>query len=375
MRAFVMSDPGPVSVSYGEFRLVQDGAKPARKGWFKAFLDFLSAAQAVLLTAILFVSAFAILWITVKEVASDAVVLEEIGLPKPLTDMGYSGQVAAHRLWGAANAIYDEAALASEKARIVAESRQLEITESKTGLSLRGLADMLRALIGREQTVVGGEFVCRDAACSLDRVELRLRVFIDGEMRQARVGPIGPIQSDSDLDAYFQTAAVALLRVLDPLVAATFLLDRDPPTAERLANKLYLSEHETSAQAAGLIGLIKAETGGYRDALSWYDTELSTSSGRDPTSDGNAMVQWGFALQALGRPDEARQKFIAANIAFDRAVDRRPNPDAYNSWGWSLVSLGESAGAIEKFRRAVSLDRDYAYAYAGWGVARGSCSR
>jgi hypothetical protein len=190
-----MSD-APIQFSYGEFRFIpSDSPATPQKSRFKAFVDMVSAWQTILLGIILFVSAGAILVITLKDVASDAIVLEDFGPPpKPLADMGYTGQVAAHRLWGAVNNIYDDAAGSGEKAQLLAESRQLEITESKSGLSLRGLADMLRALVGRDQTRVGGEFVCQDQSCTLELTELRLRVLTGGEMRHGRQDRSDPVR-------------------------------------------------------------------------------------------------------------------------------------------------------------------------------------
>jgi tetratricopeptide (TPR) repeat protein len=79
--------------------------------------------------------------------------------------------------------------------------------------------------------------------------------------------------------------------------------------------------------------------------------------------DSEANNLWGGVLIRLGDDAGAIEKF-------ERAIKLDPEyAEAYNNWGVALSNLGDDAGAIEKYEQAIELDPELAKAYNNWGVA------
>ncbi|MBM4036912.1 MAG: tetratricopeptide repeat protein [Planctomycetes bacterium] len=76
-----------------------------------------------------------------------------------------------------------------------------------------------------------------------------------------------------------------------------------------------------------------------------------------------AYSNWGVALQGMGKPAAACGKFA-------QAVEICPRfPAAYSNWGVALEAMGKASEACEKYAKAVEINPRYAEAYSNWGVA------
>ena len=105
------------------------------------------------------------------------------------------------------------------------------------------------------------------------------------------------------------------------------------------------SRHPRDAELAHFGGVLANRMGDYEAAV----RRLTRCAGLQP---GRAKVHaaLGFALEQLGRLDEARQSFAAA-------VRAEPGfAQAHNGLGVVFVKLGDAAGALPHFERAMALD-------------------
>ncbi|SLN15635.1 TPR repeat-containing protein YrrB [Roseovarius albus] len=386
-----------IQVSYGEVRLVTD-TKELREQKFslKRLSEVTVALWTIILRTVLISSVLAVLTVTISEVMRDTVVVEEIGLPNSLMEMGYSGTVATHRLWDSTQWINDNAGTTKDRASLIADSRQLEITEPGTGLSLSGLAQVIRRLIGREQPRIAGEFVCRDADCTIEHLELRLRIFLNGSMKVTRVGQLGELETEAAISAYFDQAALALLKVIDPYVRASFLyavetdelpanmMDRAealvgrlgpfPPGADNPrsifeARAIIRQKHPQRAWAAVLLADHEYREGNLEAGLDWIAQSITLANADRVPPFPNAHSIWGNVLRDLERYEEAIEKYDAA-LQIDREYT-----SAYNGWGNALSDLGRYEEAIEKFSEALEIDPEYVFSHVNWGRALSALGR
>lgn len=313
-------------------------------------------------------SLLAVLFVTSREALNDSIVIEEIGMPAHLEEMGYSGKVAAHRLWDAVNAVNATIAL-NQRTPLLAESRQLEITEPETGLSLRGLAQMIRALLGLNQRRIAGEFVCRAQPCNVEALALRLRILTGEGMPIVSAGPLNAAGTEEEIDEYFLQSALEMLRVVDPMVAAEYLF-----SVERFADARDIAERtvgvggEDSAWAATMLGQLDNREERFAEAQDWYDRALELGSTPDPAQDAIVHVFLGQSLDAEGRPGQAWKQYLAATERAKWATILDPeDSDAYNTWAYALFSLARYPEAEAKFRAALKLKPDFTYALSGLG--------
>ena len=109
--------------------------------------------------------------------------------------------------------------------------------------------------------------------------------------------------------------------------------------------------------ALNITGLYHTAQGNYKEAHAIFE-----SISEDPEI---ALVysNWGNVFAAEGRFIEAEKKYRKA-ISLNRNFKI-----AYYNYGTSLSERGYPALAIEKFKHAIELDPKYAYAYMNWGEA------
>lgn len=120
----------------------------------------LASLRSVLLSTVAFLGLAAVLIVTVRDLTRAPVVLEEISVPGPLREQGYTGLVASNLLWDAIEDIRNFTGDSKKRVRIQTASRQLDVVEPGSGLSLQRLTQVLRALFNLPQTRIAGEFAC-----------------------------------------------------------------------------------------------------------------------------------------------------------------------------------------------------------------------
>jgi tetratricopeptide (TPR) repeat protein len=355
--------PEIVQVNLGEMRFVPGltapPAPPKGVPW-KNIDDWLTTARAITVNVLLLVALVTIIGVTISELRRDMVVIDPIRLPEPLRQMGYSEDVAAHRLWDEVVRINESTPTAKGGVMMLPTSQKMDFEAPGAGISLQAVVQMLRPFLGLDETRIAGEFICRTTECKPEGLALRLRVFRGSRMRIISLPPIGDRTDEAEIDRYFGAAALELLRELDPYVVAFFLYQTDKAAARREALQLIAPTHPQRKWAFNLLGFIAADSGDNDAAIGWYRRAIAAD---EDDQFAIAYNNWGNALRAKGDPDGAIAKYM-------RAIDLDPeNTFAYSNWGNALSDKGDLDGAIAKHARAAELDPESGFAYNNWGNA------
>ena len=372
-------EPPLIEVTYGEVRLT--AADPPRRSRWAAIAEGFARARTIGTWAWTFgIRALAILPVAVllvvvlKELQYTPTILEPIGLPESVEARWVSGDVVSHRLMDAMNAIDDEALTSEYRIRFTPASRQLEIVEPGTGISLRSLTRLIRRLLDLDEVRVAGEIICSDADCAPADLSLRLRVIRPSGSAAVHVEPIG----DRDADAYFHEAAIALLRELEPFVVASYyyhLHDREMAHREAMALQSPLTW--ATPWASYLLGKIEDDDGDHGSAIEWYRRAIRQSDfilGSQPGSLHQPhfllpYLKIGDSLEYLGRYEEAVEAYREA-IRLDPEI-AVPHSDLGNS----LSHLGRYEEAVEAYREAIRLDPEDAFAHYGLAMSLSDLDR
>ena len=355
--------PETIRISLGEMRFVPASPAPPAppKGipWKKIGEGF-AAVRSVILNGLLLVSLVALIGFAVVELRRQVVVIDPIRLPETLRRMGYSEDVAAHRLWDEVVRINESTPTAKDRVTLLPASLQMDFEAPGAGVSLQAVVQMLRPFLGLDETRIAGEFICMTPECKPEGLALRLRIFRGSGMRIISLAPIGERTDEVGIDRYFRTAALKLLRELDPYVVAFFLYQTDKVAAEHEALRLIAPTHPQRKWAFNLLGFIAADRGDHDVAIDWYRRAIAAD---EEDRFAIAYTNWGNALRAKGDPD-------GAIVEYMRAIELDPESAfAYSNWGNALSDRGDLDGAIEKHARAAGLDPESAFAYSNWGNA------
>lgn len=282
---------------------------------------------------ILFVAACALI---VQELKRDVVTIEPIGVPKALSDRGYTPEVAGHRLRDALNAYagapspgddatnlnsnldlvaHDDASLNSNLDLSIAARHELpDIVVPQIGLSTRAIVSTLRSILHRTGHAISGEL-------TLQENKYALRVRIDG--RQV-LSTNYEAENPDDLMTK----------------AAPWVMDIIRPAAHAMARYRVRKEE----------GLLKAD-------------EIIA---RHKKSDIN--VQWAYLLK--GNHALRQRNFDEAKLMFSKAISPNWNSEqSHIQMGVSLLRQIKPDEAIEQFERALAINPKSAIAYHNIGVA------
>jgi tetratricopeptide (TPR) repeat protein len=352
--------PETTQMRLGEMRFVPALSGPRRRMPWDKIDRFLATARAITFNSFVLVALIAIIGFTIAEVRRNVVVIDPIRLPEPLRQMGYSEDVAAHRLWDEVVQINESTPTAKDRVALLPASQQMDFEAPGAGVSLQAVVHMLRTFFDLDETRIAGEFICSTRDCKTEGLALRLRVFRGDGMKIISLSPIGERTGGAEINGYFHTAALELLRELDPYVVAFFLYRTDKEAARREALQLIAPTHPQRKWALNLLGFIAADSGDHDGAIGWYRRAIAAD---EEDEFAIAYNNWGVALRAKGDPDGAIAKY-------QRAIDLDPeNAFAYSNWGDALSDKGDLDGAIAKHARAAEIDPQSGFAYNSWGNA------
>lgn len=287
------------------------------------------------------------------------IVIETITVPNTLVAIGYTEDVAAHRLSDAIKEVEQAARVRRHNFEVLPESRQVDISIPEVGTLFDTALHYAKILFSKQDTTVAGEFVCGAADCSLDETYLRLRVF--GE-RPITVN-LPRIKETSDIaweDPYFRQAAIRILDRVHPYFVAAYFFDRDPEQTLRIARRIIRTEENAAniALAYNLIGVTHLHRGSYDTAIGFFQLAIAKDD-----DFAEAHSNWGNALLHKNQLEDAIAKYENA---------LRINPEfasAHSNIGDVLLRRNNIDGAIARYEKAIEIDPQNAYAYVNLGYA------
>ncbi|MFK7879409.1 hypothetical protein [Roseobacter sp.] len=355
---------------------------PSLKDRILANLVFLRSAVLSVFTVL---AVIAILVIAARDLARTPIVLEEIGVPETLNKEGYNGLVASNMLWDAIEDIRHFTGDNKKNVRIQTASRQLDIVEPGSGLSLQRITQVLRSLFNLPQTRIAGEFVCLTSGCTHSELSLRIRVF-SGE--GTRVISAGPIEDLSMEDYFHETALHLLEEEIDPLVAARYDYfdgyEGWKANAVRISTELLLQRGPGAEEAAALLGVIALDDQDYDlayersvnaievgDDLRRRESFWSRNAAHHDSVRAQSLLLQGEALSELGYELDDGEILLEAMDVLEQAARLAPDEGFIRTvQAQTLQSLGQYDEAIDYFKQAVDVDILDPYAWSDLGRAQ-----
>ncbi len=312
------------------------------------------------------------------ELFQSKLLIEPIRVPKELSDKGYTPEVIAQRLLDEIVVIHskpgigDEAMISIAMAPAKNQLRNVTLAFAETdielpgaGLSLKSAIRYARSVVGLSEPRFGGEITRQDK-------NLLLRLRMSGG-RRAVLGPIRLTQAD--LDKLLSQGAQEMMKLIDPIVLASYLYDHDPDKNKEDALKLirYVlaqGPREDHASAYYLKGYILRQEDDLDGAIKNFQNAIAL----DPNDNLAVYTYMGWALALVAKCDsyDANDKCDYADVIDKYEMAIRLDPEygfAYYNWALALSDMEDYAGAIDKYYKASQLDPDEASIYYNWALA------
>lgn len=326
--------------------------------------DLMSAVRSAIVNAALLCFAVALIVITVLELLESPVVIEPLRLPEALNAVGYTEDVAAQRLTDAIAQIKAAAPTTKQGVEWLPASQRVDFEAPETGITLQNVVQVLRQALKLPETRIAGEFVCATPDCAPEGLALRLRVIRRHAMKIIELPPVGS-EDGGQMDQYYRTAALQLLRELDPYLAAAYLYDTDKTAAEREALRILGPTNAQRKWAMNLLGFIAADRKDYDTAIDWYQRAVAADK-----NFAFAYTNWGTALLAKALRDKDDSGVDRAIAMHKRAIEIDGDYSfAYLNLADALAAKGNQAQALANIVLAARKDPNSAYAYIKWGNA------
>ncbi len=356
------------SISYGPLRYepvapkkpaAESGSRPLKKA-IKSAGEFVQGLRTLFfnvlfLGLVLFLITLAIYF----AFSRNQIVIETITVPKPLLAIGYTEEVAAHRLSDAIKEIEQAVWVRRPALEVLTEAQQVDIKIPEVGTLFDTALYYAKVMFSNQDTTVAGEFICGSADCGLADVYLRLRVF--GERpTTVNLPAIRDAPGIAWEDHYFRQAALGVLSEVQPYFVAAYYIDRDPGQTRRIARSILRAEQDAKNEALvyNMIGVSHLHEGRYDDAIGFFRKAL-TKDDRLVEAHSN----WGNALLGKSRYDEAVEKYDDA-LRIDPAYAA-----AHSNIGDALLRQNQIGPAIAQYEKAIEIDSENAYAYVNLGSA------
>ena len=356
-----------------------------RRGWNAVWRGW-EIGERLVLGILPFIFAGLAIFMVMREAAREPIEVSELSVPASLSDTGLTGAVVAHRLLDAINAT----ARAIRTETMHRPSAELEGSEPDlnipaAGLSLRGLAALVRNLLGWPERRLSGEIIVTG-----ERMRLRLRLAGHGVIADVD----GPVPEGAD--ALLLRAAPEVWRVVAPRLYAWHVAESDAEE-QAIRDRLILLRRRTVDEEANatidyLIARSLVRSGRAAEALELLEPMVAQQPGRASGHYGRAL-----ALRALGDREgalEAQRRGLALDpnsawahllssvllrelgrfeeaLAAAREAQRLDDDDrdGLTEEAHVLRFMGRLAEAAAVARRAVALDPAYAPAHAAVGHA------
>lgn len=348
--------------------------------------DLVSRAWGIATGSLPLILAALAIFMVIREAARESIEVAELSVPSSLSDTGLTGSVAAHRLLDAINATAHAVRTETmHRPSAELEGAEPDLNIPAAGLSLRGLAAVVRNMLGWPQRKLSGEIIVTG-----DLMRFRMRMAGHGVIADVE----GPASEGAD--ALLLRAAPEVWRAVAPRLYAWYIAESDAEEQEIRDRLILLRRRTDDADADSTIDFLIARSlvrsGRAAEALEILDPMVEQQPGRpaahygralalralgdregalvaqrrglslDPTS-AWAHLSSAVLLRELGRFEEA---LAAARQAQRLDDDAR---DGLTEEAHILRFMGRLAEAAAAARRAVALDPSYAPAHAAVGHA------
>lgn len=367
----------------------QDDPKPEptpgklRQAWDAASATW-SFGQRLLLGTLPLVFGALAVFMVLREAARQPIEIAELSVPSSLSDSGLTGTVAARRLLDAINAT--SRAVRTEtmhRPSAELEGSEPDLNIPAAGLSLRGLAALVRNLLGWPERKLSGEIIVTG-----DRMRLRMRLAGHGVIADVE----GPTADGAD--TLLLRAAPEVWRVVAPRLYAWHIAESDAEEEEIRDRLLLMRRRVEDSDAAATIDFLFARSlvrsGHAARALELLDLVMEEGPPRASAHYGRALAlramgdrEGALAAQARGLALDPLSPWAHLSsavllrelgryndaLAAAREAQRLDNDDRDGliEEARILRFMGRLAEAASVARRAVALDPTYAPAHAGMG--------
>jgi tetratricopeptide (TPR) repeat protein len=268
------------------------------------------------------------------------IIIEPIGVPPELVARGLTSDVASNRIWDGLHEETEAARSSKAAIAVIPNDQRVDFAIPDSGLSIDSLVYYVRQFFHNYETRIGGEFRCNDNDCAPAGMSLRLRIFSD----HLNIIQLPPMGTTSEAD-YYRTAALQILKVLDPFTASAAQADTNADEARAIAERLILTHHPDAKWAYNLKGNLDKNEKNLDAAVADYEAALQI----DP---GFSLARTNLCIALVAKHD-----LPAAAKAFDLAATIDPN-DSHLAIGRAQLARanGDSAGAVKYLLAADQTD-------------------
>jgi tetratricopeptide (TPR) repeat protein len=300
----------------------------------------------------------------VKEVRHSTYIIEPFNLPRKLIELGYSGEVAAQRLWNALEEIERDVQSIKSQNHFTTRSEKIDIVLPDATVSIQSAARFLKRMMGQEDPRVVGDVVCLDSDCLHPHMRIRI---LDGNNRHFEFERL----TFYGLNRTFRDAALRIVEHIDAYRAAVYLLDRQPFRGREIAERLALVAGPNQAWGRMYLGNHELELRlDHEAAIRHYDSALMIEPDLSIARLNRANAYIAMA-RSSGNRTSAQDHLDRAASDIDAGSARSAQPAAFQRMlaNWhlaraSIPALGlsekerhaELAAALAAFRRAVNID-------------------
>jgi tetratricopeptide (TPR) repeat protein len=277
----------------------------------------------------------------VRLLSENNAVVEPLGLPKAIKDLGYSEDAAALAVTSNLQKLKEQAQSGDNLIIVKARAEEQDIEVPVGEVNVTSFIRLLRQIIGLPQKRITGDIVCPTDVCNTKSLELRLRI-LDGVNPPKLLAPV----TGENPDALLKKGAEAVLRETDPLSLALVLYGDNPSTNQRrseaiaIANEMIANGDANSFAAHNLVGIGIIDSGAteeapLNEALQHFEAAIALKPDYPLP-----YINKGLALRRLGHLEEA---IAAIDKSFALGAQE---PAAYLNKAVSLKALGKLDDAI-----------------------------
>lgn len=335
--------------------------KPAAEGRV-SLSHRLDDVRKIILNIAFFAVVGLLIYTATKVLRSDDLMIDAVGLPKNIRELGYTEDSAALILSDNIRRIAEAAKSDDSLLTIKTAFEEQDITVPVEGLSFGSIIRLLRQTLGLPQNRLIGDIVCPNEPCVTGNLEMRLRK-LEGT---GAPKPLATVKGPTP-DAILQAAAERYMEEKAPMALSLFLYHENPARrteALALATRLAQTDDPERLAALNLIGVDYFERPekkpeDLKQAISYFQQVIEENP-----NVAMAYTNWGAALSALGDKTGAVEKYR-------KAIELAPDePTQHHNLGAVLASLGKDSEAVAAFSQAIALNPASADSHVGLAAAQ-----